>query len=134
MPDLVFVKNPAAWDRSFLAPKGMVGRDIKKRARLVERAAKKQVGKDSRNLHGLIGTNMSRGITGPMATVGVTQEPGIGYAYFHHQGTRKHIIAARPGQHLRFKGRGAEIHVTEVMHPGTKANKFLKDNLPLAVV
>jgi hypothetical protein len=132
---LVFTKDALGFEKEFNSATGMVGRDLRARARKVERAAKVQVGKDTRNLHRLIRTDVHPGPLGPTAEVGVTVEPLIGYAYFHHEGTRPHIIAAKPGQHLRFRGRGgAMVTVTSVRHPGTKPNKYLSDNLYLAVL
>lgn len=135
MVDLVFTKIQPAWSQEFESTTGMVGRDLRRRAKRVQIAAKVQVGKETRNLHRHIAISMERSVTGPIADVGVHVEPGIGYAYFHHEGTRPHVIEAKPGQHLRFRGRGgAQIYVTQVRHPGTRANRFLRDNLPLAVI
>jgi hypothetical protein len=129
-------KEQPGWDKEFLSGTGMVARDMYKRGKRVERAAKRQVGKDTRNLERHIDTDVRAGVLGPVATVGVRVEPGIGYAYWHHEGTKPHLIAARkPGEHLRFRGRGgAQIFEMVVHHPGTKANRYLSDNLPLAVI
>lgn len=136
MADLVFTRNVPVWNKEFKSTVGIVGRDLRKRARIVERAAKRQVHKKSRTLQRAIETDVRPGGIGPIATVGITREPGIGYAYFHHEGTRAHLIAARPpNTHLRFLGRGgAVIYEVAVMHPGTRANRYLSDNLPLAVL
>jgi hypothetical protein len=133
--DLTFVKNDAVWDKEFNSPTGMVGRDLRQRARRVERAAKVQVGKDTRNLHRLIRTEMHRGPFGPVAEVGAMVEPGIGYAYWHHEGTRPHLISAQPRHLLRFSsGNGAQVYRHTIRHPGTRPNRYLSDNLPLAVI
>jgi hypothetical protein len=127
-------KEQPGWDKEFLSATGIVGRDLRKRAKRVERAAKKQVGVESHQLHRLIDTDVRAGVLGPVAVVGIRREPTIGYAYWHHEGTRPHLIAARPPHtHLRFKGRGGEVFPLVVMHPGTQANRYLSDNLPLAV-
>ena len=53
------------------------------------------------------------------------------YSYIHHEGSKKHIIEPRGRNQLIFRGRSGVIATYEVKHPGTKPNKFLKDQLPI---
>lgn len=55
------------------------------------------------------------------------------YSYFVHEGTPPHPIIARPGGVLAFDWMGQTIFVKSVQHPGTQPNRFLSNNLPLAV-
>lgn len=126
--------NPSGWRADFESPNGIVGRDLYKRAKRVERAAKRDVGVDTGQLRELITTDVqiiSR--FGLHARVGTWREPVEGYSTWHHEGTRPHIIAARPGKHLQFHARGgAVVYRTAVRHPGTKPNRYLAQNLYLA--
>lgn len=134
--DLVFVINQRGFDAEFRMPDGIVGRELRKRGTRVERAAKRQVGVDTGHLRSLITTRVNRsGPTGEVeAQVGVFAEPGDGYATLHHDGTPPHLIEARPGKHLRFQRVGQVMYRERVMHPGTRPNRFLEDNLYLAVI
>ena len=52
------------------------------------------------------------------------------YALMHHQGTRPHIITPnKPGGNLVFMKGSRVIHTKMVMHPGTRANRYLTDQL-----
>jgi hypothetical protein len=42
------------------------------------------------------------------------------YASFYHDGTRPHVIAARPGKKLRFVRRGNVVYARAVNHPGAR--------------
>jgi hypothetical protein len=53
------------------------------------------------------------------------------YAYIHHEGSKKHIIEPRGRNQLIFRGRSGVIATYEVKHPGTKPNRYLKDQLPI---
>lgn len=51
------------------------------------------------------------------------------YALIHHQGSKKHIIEPRGTNQLIFRGRSGVIATYQVNHPGTKPNRFLKDQM-----
>jgi hypothetical protein len=51
------------------------------------------------------------------------------YSYIHHQGSKKHIIEPRGTNQLIFRGRSGVIATYHVNHPGTKPNRFLKDQM-----
>lgn len=49
------------------------------------------------------------------------------YAGFVHDGTRPHVIRARPGGVLAFPGAGGTVYAASVRHPGTRPRPFLKN-------
>lgn len=56
----------------------------------------------------------------------------LGYILF---GTHAHVIRAipnRPNPHLRFMSGGGVVFARQVMHPGTKANNFVRESLTAA--
>lgn len=54
------------------------------------------------------------------------------YMGAHHEGSPPHEIRPRRRKTLRFVIGGQVVFRSRVMHPGTKANPFLTDALPLA--
>lgn len=110
--------------------RGMVGRDIRKRAGRVLTSARRDVGVDTGLLRSSLHLKMSAGITGPSADVG----SDVSYALMHHQGTRPHVIRAHQFRVLAFTKNGVRIYRTSVNHPGTKANPYLASNLYRAVL
>lgn len=91
-------------------------------------AAKGQVGKETMALANSIGYNVDMIVGRPKLTVFADNE----IAYVHHEGSRPHAIAARNGQALRFSASGRMVYARSVLHPGTRPNRFLSDNLYLA--
>lgn len=55
----------------------------------------------------------------------------LNYAYAHHEGTRPHIITAKPGKELVFRGSRSRVlvHTPVVKHPGTRPNPYLRAQL-----
>jgi len=52
------------------------------------------------------------------------------YALLHHKGTRPHLIVPNPPNRMLVFRKGARLIVTpRVMHPGTKANPYLTNQL-----
>lgn len=106
---------------------GPIGRDISRRIRDVEYFARATAGVRTGLLKASISSD--RGYTrggNLIARVGVN--PGrdrIGYAYFHHEGTRPHIIVPRRAKLLRFRVRGRVVYTSRVRHPGTRPNPYL---------
>ena len=49
------------------------------------------------------------------------------YSYYHHRGTKPHVIKGKPT--LRFRRGAVMVHATSVSHPGTAPNPFLRDSL-----
>jgi hypothetical protein len=107
-----------------------VGRHLHKKGKLVERAAKAQVGVDTRRLRKSIHMRHFISATGQYIKITASTP----YALAHHQGTRPHIIIPKKGPVLRFTGKtGVSVHARIVRHPGTKPNRYLTDNLRLVL-
>lgn len=52
------------------------------------------------------------------------------YALLHHEGSRPHVIEPKSPKGVLTFSKGARMIVTKrVMHPGTKPNRFLSDQL-----
>lgn len=118
------------WDQSginytFKSPAGPVGRHLHKIGRRIVAAAKVQVGKDTNQLAASIHYNvfMSRGV----ATLEVLASAP--HAYEHHEGTRPHLITPNTMKVLKYRNGGTVAFAKAVMHPGTRPNRFLSDNL-----
>lgn len=117
-------------DHMLNSPSGQVGVNLQRKGRIMVIAAKRQVGKDTKELEGSIHLIHTR--------VGQYQQLWIGsrskHALIHHQGSRPHAIVPRHQQLLRFSKNGRMVYARSVMHPGTKANKYLSDQLKYAYV
>jgi hypothetical protein len=96
------------------------------RGRLVVLAAKRQVGVDTGALKGSIRMLHTRNAAGQYLKIGSDNK----IALLHHKGSRPHLITPR-AQHgmLRFHSGGRVIYSRQVMHPGTRPNRYLTDNL-----
>ncbi len=107
---------------------GMVVTDLRKRAIKVQFAAVRQTGKRTgklaRSIH--IETTLR-----PVAAAYIGSN--VRYALLHHDGSRPHAIAAKPGRMLSFSSNGKRVMARMVLHPGTKPNRYLTDNLIKAV-
>ena len=55
----------------------------------------------------------------------------VRHALWHHEGTRPHPIVGR--RVLRFVKNGKVVFAHKVMHPGTRPNRYLSDNLRIFV-
>ena len=108
-------------------PMGEVGRHLSRSARKVLVAARGQVGVDTGRLKASLGMSHGRDTRGQFVKVGSK----LNYALAHHEGTRPHMIVPNRSQVLVFNKGGRVIYTTMVKHPGTKANRYLKDNLYL---
>lgn len=108
-------------------PRGPVGKHLDKKGRLIVAAAKRQVGVRTGALRSSIHMRHLRDSRGQYVKIGSE----LKYALAHHEGTKPHMIYPDRAQKLRFVKRGAIIFAGAVRHPGTKANKFLTDNLKL---
>jgi len=124
------VWNYPALDVLLKSRGGAVGRDLERRALKVKVAAQAQVGVKTGALKASIHLEHNRTAYGQQMLVG----SDLNYAYMHHEGTRPHVILPSPGKTLRFRGRGgAIVHTERVDHPGTRANRYLSNNLYLAI-
>jgi hypothetical protein len=128
MPDRINVPDQPGWDQVFANRNSAVGRDLSNRATRVQLAAKAQAGVRTGALKRDITKNwVGRGLT---IRVGSSRP----YALMHHEGTRPHIIRPRRAKALRWVNpRGEVVFAQVVRHPGTHPNRYLEDNLQLAV-
>jgi hypothetical protein len=130
MSRVVDVKFYPNFDYMLNGAGGMVDNSMRRRALTVQSAARRQAGRRTGILQKSIHSRRSRDTFGPYWYVGST----ISYAYMHHEGTRPHVIMRNGGGKLRFATSGGIVFSPMVKHPGTKPNRYLKDNLYLAVV
>lgn len=132
--DLQFSLTNITWNKTELGmlldnPEGPVGRDLARRGRKVLIGATIQVGVDTGRLKKSLKMTHERGTRGQFVMVGSK----LNYALMHHEGTRPHIITPNRAQVMVFNKGTRVIYATSVRHPGTKANRYLKDNLYLAL-
>ena len=103
-------------------PMGMVGQKMHNLGAKIVMDAKKQVGVKTGYLRSSIFMqHTSSSYRGQTLKIG----SGLSYAYMHHQGTRPHVILPKDGGVLVFRKGAAIIRTEKVMHPGTKANRYL---------
>ncbi|QIG57828.1 hypothetical protein SEA_PAULODIABOLI_94 [Microbacterium phage PauloDiaboli] len=120
--------TPADLNRIVWEPNGAVMKRLRRVGRTVVAAAQAQVGKDTGELARSIHYQIRRWGTLPEVWIGTRNS----IAWLHHEGTRPHAISARNGAFLRFSSRGRVVYDRTVMHPGTKPNRYLTDNIYLA--
>lgn len=120
----------APMDEMLKQPSGMVGKHLAKVGRAIVIAAKHQVGVDTGELRNEIKMIHSRGPVEQFITVGAD----VPHALDHHEGTRPHMIRAKNHDFLRFSAGSRIIYTREVLHPGTRPNHYLSDQLYLVRV
>jgi len=108
-------------------PSGDVGRYLARKGRIITVAAKAQVGVRTGALRASIHMRHLRDSRGQFVRIG----SALNYAYLHHEGSKPHVITPNRAQVLRFVNRGRVVYAHAVMHPGTKPNRYLTDNLRL---
>ena len=108
-------------------PSGDVGRYLAKKGKIVQAAAKAQVGVRTGALRASIHMRHLRDSRGQFIKVGSS----LNYALLHHEGSKPHIIVPDRATILKFATRGRVVYAHAVRHPGTKANRYLTDNLKL---
>lgn len=106
-----------------------VQRDMWKRGLRVYAGAVAQVGVDTGRMREGIEVNRGRDALGPYVEV-VSTDPNT---IMHHNGTRAHAIVPNKHKAMRFTKTGGAVFAHSVLHPGTRANPFLTDNLRRAV-
>lgn len=125
MGNAYFVESKTGMDYTLKAAEGVTGRYLKKQAMKVRMAAQAQVGMRSGALKLSINVSQERTTTGQIVRIGST----LPYALAHHEGTKPHMIVGRNGGMLRFTASSRVVYSRAVLHPGTKPNKYLSDNL-----
>jgi hypothetical protein len=108
-------------------PSGNVGRYLAKKGRIVQAAARAQVGVRTGALRASIHMRHLRDSRGQFVKIGSS----LNYALLHHEGSKPHVIVPNRATVLKFVNRGRVVYTHAVMHPGTKANRYLTDNLKL---
>ena len=104
---------------------GMVGQHMRKLGHKVAWRARAQVGVQTGALKSSIKMKVHQRVGGVRITVGGYTP----YALMHHQGTRPHWIIARKAPNLVFMRKGRLIRTPIVIHPGTRPNRYLTDQL-----
>ena len=137
------IMDPAALAAYIAQPNGPVVKDMVIRATRVQQAARRQVrmghigGAPTKTSQANLRDTIVKRVVknGQFPSVMVGSESPI--AWLHHEGTKAHIIKPKNGKFLVFwvsDGGGArKIFARQVNHPGTKPNRYLTDNLHLAV-
>lgn len=118
--------NRSALDYELNHPSGMIGRALHKNGARMVLGARKMVGVQSGRLQRAIHYRISRTPHGQVLIVGVK---GVPYARSHHEGTRPHLITPQRAQALRFSAGGRIVYARQVLHPGTKPNKYLSSQI-----
>lgn len=122
MASTVFTIDEGGISELFSSPQGDVYKHMQSQAKKIVLLAKRYVGKRTHRLEQSIGFNIYRlGSQGVYFVV----EAKNSIAFIHHQGSRPHVIVARPGRALRFKDRGRVVYARAVVHPGTRPNPYL---------
>jgi hypothetical protein len=131
MADRVTVPEEPGYDQVFRHRDGLLGRDTQRRAKRVESAARRQAGVRTGELRARIGSSWV-----PSRPDELVMKVGsdVGHALVHHEGSRPHVIRPRNAKALRYVNkRGEVVFAQQVVHPGTHPNRYLADNLPLAL-
>lgn len=119
--------NEAGFDAVFHEWSGPVGRHVSRQCRKLETLAVTSAGLKTGALRRSITTYYTRRGKILEARVGANPGPGgvVGYALYHHEGTRPHVIRPKKAQALRFTVQGHTVFAKVVHHPGTKPNPYL---------
>ena len=123
----VFVPRKAEMDFLLNSPSGTVGRYLARKGGLITAMAKAQVGVQTGALRASIHMRHSRDSRGQFVKIGSK----LNYALAHHEGTKPHLITPNRAQVLRFTRGTTVVYAHSVMHPGTKPNRYLTNNLRL---
>lgn len=127
---IVVIWDYAALDKLLNQREGTVGKDLEARADRVKWAAKAQAGMGTGALKLSIHTDHRRTSHGQAFAIGSP----LSYALLHHEGSKPHVIIPKHGGSLVFSKGAQIVFADEVINPGTKPNRYLTDNLYLAVV
>lgn len=108
---------------------GAVWRAMRRKGALGTQLAKAQVGVDT----GALRSSISYDISSVPYRVTVNIVASDSKAVMHHEGTKPHIIKASRTKVLKFRYGGEAQYTAVVHHPGSRANRFLSDQLPKLV-
>ena len=107
------------------SPSGDVGMYLQKKGRLIEAAARRQVGVQTGALRSSIHMRHFADPRGQYVKIGSP----LNYARVHHEGSKPHLIRPNTAHMLRFVSKGQIVFAHMVRHPGTPANRYLTDNM-----
>jgi hypothetical protein len=116
-------------DKLINDPDGEVGRYLSKKGDQIRAIARSRVGVRTGRLKATIHKRHLRDPRGQYVLIG-NDAP---YAYYHHEGTRPRTIRPTSSKVLKFTSRGRVVFAHQVLHPGTKPNKYLLDALEQAI-
>ena len=121
------IVDGAAMEELMHSPTGMCGRWLYGQAQRVQYAAKIQCPKRTGKLsQSIVKRPVLTSELGLSVIIGAYQP----YATFVHEGTKPHVILPKSAKALHWiNGEGQSVFAKSVHHPGTKANRFLADNL-----
>lgn len=98
---------------------------LERRGDLAVFGAKRKVGVKTGALQRSIHKRHLGNLTGQYLWIGSER----GHALMHHEGTRRHIIRAPQNKVLKFQRGGQMVYTSQVRHPGTKPNPYLREQL-----
>lgn len=117
-------------------PIGPIGRELSRRAKIVEEGAKSIVPKRTGALAASIASSPpfidSGGRSSRESRLAVSIGSELRYAYVVHEGARAYTIRPRFKSVLKFHNRGAVVYAQSVRHPKTIGRKYL--TIPLRLV
>lgn len=132
------VIDGAEMARILRSPAGPVGRHLAERATVVQAAARRQAPRRTGCLQDSIvkrfeaaGDELAVRIVSDTAPCSPEHKS---YSLYVHEGTAAHDIYPVNAGALHFVIGGVDVFASHVHHPGTQANRFLTDNLHLAVI
>jgi hypothetical protein len=133
--EVKLITDGAAMAELLRSPTGPVGVKLIERATVVQLAAKRQAPRDSGCLEDTIVKRVEEDAeSGFVIRIVSDTTPcsptRTSYSLFVHEGTKPHNIPNAFGWGEEF---GVGGNFDGFFHPGTEPNKFLTDNLPLAV-
>lgn len=109
---------------------GLVGRYMERKARAITAAAKAQAGYKTGALKKSIHYRHTTHAYGHKLWIGSR----LSYAYMHHEGTKPHLILPKKAEVLRFSKGTRVIYSRAVLHPGAKPNRYLSNQLAIALI
>lgn len=115
----------AALRKELQSPSGIVWKWLRRRGEFAVSAAKRQVGVRTGALRQSIHMKQLANATGQYLWIGSKKN----YAYLHHEGSRPHFIVPTKAEVLRFSSGSRVIYSRRVLHPGTRPNRYLSDQL-----
>lgn len=124
VPDIDFKLDPTGWREFTQDQNGDTAKYLIKRGYWLAAMAKESIDSKTGQLAASIEVTFIPGVI-PSVHVGSS----LDYAYFVHEGTMPHEIAAPPPKMLRFKIRGRVVYARQVTHPGTRAQEYLSRHL-----